>query len=160
MKFVILVTTLMNLAFAQTDFFTKNEAAKTLDYLDMICADTYCGGDINFHPHKLTCKADTCLVEFSAAGYSLFNTERSAAAVGATKVSRDMSDVFITFNEIEIGSIDEDGFQAAGFSFTCTLTNLWANMATYDSKKELIYEMVVFGCVRELEGTVFMSDIY
>ncbi len=150
----------MNFAFAQSDFLSKKEAKQNLDYLDMICADTYCGGDIDFRPQELICKGATCTVEFSAGGYSLFNMERSAAAVGTTKVSRDMKDVLITFNAIEIEPIDEDGFQPATFGFTCTLTNLWANMAEYSTKRELIYDMVVFGCVRELEGTVFVRDIY
>jgi len=32
-------------------------------------------------------------------------------------------------------------------------------MAQYDSKQEMIYDMVVFGCVRELEYTIYARNI-
>lgn len=159
MKVILILIALMSTAFAQSNFMDKREVERTLDYLDSICGDTYCGGDIGFNPHDMSCSGGTCTVEFSAGGYSDFNRERSAAAVGQTRASRFVKDVTITFNEIEIVDTDEDGFQEAGMSFTCKLNNLWTNMAEYDSKVEMIYDMVVFGCVRELEATVYAREV-
>jgi hypothetical protein len=108
MKIILVLITLISSAFAQSNFMTNKEAKRTLDYLDSICGDTYCGGDIGFNPHDMSCVGGTCTVEFSAGGYSDFNRERSAAAVGQTRVSRFDKDVSITFNEIEIEETDEE----------------------------------------------------
>lgn len=154
-KLIILLALTSTTAFAQTNFLTESEAVKINDYLDDICPDTYCGGDIVFYTHGITCKGNSCTIEMSGQGYSEFDKAATSAAVGTSVVTSEYKDVVVNFEELEIGRDEEDEYDTLQASFSCTLKNLPMEMTDYDQKEEMFYDKLVWGCVRELEATVY-----
>ena len=155
MKALLILLAMTTTAFAQTDFLTTSEASRINRYMDDICPDTYCGGDISFYTHGITCNGDSCSIKISGSGYSEFDEAAIEAALGTTKVTAEYSNVTITFDELKAIARDEDGYEGLETSFTCTMNKLPMKMTDYDDKEELFYDFIVWGCIRELESTVY-----
>ena len=164
MKALTLFFILSSSVYAQGSFLSKKEAAEINDYLDSICPDTYCGGDLNFRPFGINCKANSCTVEFGAsgAGNDLFDMDRSNSSLNQMMISQDDQDVKLTINDVLFETIDADDFGIAvyaSFNFTCKLTNLANRLEGFESKRDLFYDMVVFGCINQLERTVYARQL-
>jgi hypothetical protein len=164
MKMFIMLLVFSTSAFAQSSFLSKKETKEINDYLDDICADTYCGGDLNFRPYGITCRKNFCSVEFGAtgAGNGLFNTTRANDSLGSIMTALDDGDVKVTMNDVLFETIDDEDLGIAlygSFNFTCKLTNLANRLKEAASKRDLFYDMVVFGCIRQVERTVYNRQI-
>lgn len=142
-------------AFAQTDFLTEAQAAKVNRYMDDICPDTYCGGDISFYTQGLSCAGNTCTLELTGSGYSDFDNAAVASSANTKKITSEYKNVAINFGAMEISGVDEDGFEGASFNFSCTMSDLPMDLKKYGDKEDLVYDLVVWGCIRELESIVY-----
>lgn len=152
---ILIAAAVTQSALAQTNFLTELEAVRADSYMDNICPDTYCGGDIAFYTQGLTCSGNSCTLELTGGGYSEFDNQAVAAAVNTSKVTKEYKNVVINFGAMSVTGIDEDGFEGANFAFSCTMNDLPMNMNNYREKQDLIYDLVVWGCIRELETTVY-----
>lgn len=157
MKSLIFLLLLSTSAFAQDSFLNSLEAQKINQYMDDICPDTYCGGDILFYTQGLTCNNNSCTLELTGSGYSDFDNTTITSATNTSKVTAEYSNVFINFKSMSIGTSDEDGFEGASFTFSCTMNDLPMDL-NYRAKKDLVYDLVVWGCIRELETTVYKRN--
>lgn len=155
MKTFLLLLTLTTTAFAQSDFLTPAQAQKVNTYMDNICPDTYCGGDISFYTHGLTCNGNSCTLELTGSGSSEFDNASIKTAANTSKITSEFKNVVINFGAMSVFSYDEDGFEDASFKFSCTMNDLPLDITDYRAKKDLVYELVVWGCIRELESTVY-----
>jgi hypothetical protein len=161
MKLFILFAIFSTSVFSQTQFLSNKEAKQMVYSLDKVCADTYCAGDLNFRPQKITCMKDSCIVNYIVEGVSYFNLERSLAAENKPVHSREINDAIINIFNLNIESTEDntDDFQYLYAEFNCTLNNLTANLNQYSDKDDMFYSMVVFGCVDELEKIVFARNL-
>lgn len=164
MKMLLMLLIFSSSAFAQTSFLSKKEANEINDYLDDICADTYCGGDLNFKPYAIHCRKNSCLVEFGAsgAGNGLFNATRANESLGTMMTAQDDNDVKVVMNDVLFETIDDADLGIAlygAFNFSCKLSNLSNRLKEAASKRDLFYDMVVFGCIRQVERTVYSREI-
>ena len=155
MKTLLILLTLSTSAFAQPDFLTPVQAEKVNSYMDDICPDTYCGGDIAFYTHGLTCNGNSCTLEVSGSGHSEFDNDAVEAAINTSKVTSEYQNVTVNFGTMSVGTVDGDGYESASFAFSCTMNDLPMDIKNYREKEDLVYDLVVWGCIRELETTVY-----
>lgn len=155
MKALILLLALTTSAFAQNDFLTTSEANKVNNYMYDICMDTYCGGDIMFFNNGVECQGSTCTIQYTAQGNSSFDRATSATTSGTTVVTSEFSNVFVNFGKIEITDDEDSRWENLDINFTCTLTDLPIDLTSYSKKEDLFYELVVFGCIRQVESIVY-----
>ena len=69
MKALLTIILLATSIAANADFLNISEREKISYYLDNICPDTYCGGDINWTRPKVVCGKKYCSVIIEAASY-------------------------------------------------------------------------------------------
>lgn len=155
MKALLVLLVMTTSAFAQTNFLSVHEASRINKYMDEICPDTYCGGDISFYTQGITCNGDRCSIVITGSGKSDFDETSIESALRKTVVTAEYSNVTITFDELKASARDEEGYEGLETSFTCTMNKLPMEMTDYNDKEELFYDFIVWGCVRELESTVY-----
>ena len=73
MKALLVLLVMTTSAFAQTNFLSVHEASRINKYMDEICPDTYCGGDISFYTQGITCNGDRCSIVITGSGKSDFD---------------------------------------------------------------------------------------
>lgn len=93
------------------------QAKQVVQYLDSICADTFCAGDVNYRVNEMTCEDISCIISFELVEYQDDTLNRvdlsevaqiavskdSKTAVVATGLSRDEQLDVVTFNCILSG---------------------------------------------------------
>jgi len=146
MKLLIILYLTATSAFAQTDFLNKAEANRVNNYMDSICPDTYCGGDINFYPQGIVCEGSVCTADFRAFEYSenTFNITNTKEAIGTKKTLKNTQ---IEYIDLEI---EEDRPMV---SFRCIMPNLTDVDMSISKKEQLIYDLIVWECIRDFETT-------
>ncbi len=156
MKFLISIITLLSItsASAQTDFLTKSEADKINGYMDDICMDTYCGGDINFYTQGMSCSGDTCTIKYLAKTWSgssdSFDADLLKALEGKTKK-------FYSLNsELKFENFGPDEDDTASVNISCTMKKLNAkDLAEYDNdKQEYMYMTILESCIDPIESLI------
>lgn len=123
--------------------------------MDDICPDTYCGGDIIFYTQGMSCRGNSCTISLSGCGHSAFDKTALEAAENTSTTTSEHKNIVINYGSMSVGATDLDGYQATSFEFSCTLNDLPMNIQSYDKKQDLVYDLVVWGCIRELEETAF-----
>jgi hypothetical protein len=146
MKLFIILYLTATSAFAQPDFLNKSEEKRVNNYMDYICADTYCGGDINFYPQGIVCEGSLCTADFKAFEYSenTFNITSTKEAIGTKKTLKSTQ---IEYTDLEI---EED---RPIVSFICIMPNLTNVSMSISEKEQLIYDLIVWECIRDFETT-------
>ena len=136
MKLLILFCFTITSVFAQTDFLNKSEAIRMNDYVSHICADTYCGGDLNFYAQGIVCKGSTCTAEFKAIEYNenTFNISNINQAIGSKKTLKN-TEINYTDSEVENDILI--------VSFVCIMPNLTNPKISISQKEQLIYDLIV-----------------
>lgn len=154
MKLAFLLLTFSLSSFANTNFLTLDQADKVNSYLDRICPDTYCGGDINFFPQGINCEGDSCTVKFLGYGSSFFNEQYIQKVIGKKIVSSEYPNANIIIHSANV-VMAQDNFEKMKITFNCQIGKLPMGQLSYSQKEDIVYDMVVFGCIDQLEKTVY-----
>ena len=149
MKYIILVLLISNATMANNSFLTKTEIKKIETYLDDVCPDTYCGGDLNYSPSNLECDSDSCSLDFTAQGYQASYEVSALGILGREFRSEENEDVFI--NYVTHKKVESNQMQ---MTFSCRFNNLSENADIYSDKAEMFYVMTI-DCISEFESTLF-----
>ena len=151
MKYLLLII-VTSLTFAKADFLSPDKATEVARFLDNICMDTYCGGDINFYSDAMTCDGNVCEVSYRAYGFSkgTFDEQTMLSLVG-TESKR--TNTITKFGSVS--KVIHDGEKKLEAKFKCVLNNLpTTDMSEYD-KEDLVYELVVTECIDAFETAVY-----
>ena len=142
-------------SFAGADFLTKLEAESVNSYMDNICPDTYCGGDINFYTTGMKCSGSTCELGLSAEGHmnddSILDFELLKSKEGTTEGT---GNVLVSFKGTDTDFDSKNGRYTKAL-FSCVLKDLPTQKMSYSEKEELIYDLVVFECIEKFEDTAY-----
>ncbi len=135
------------------DFLSPDEATDINDYMDDICMDTYCGGDINFYPQGIECSGNKCTISYLAKSWEnesdSFDSETLSVLIGKTKKFYSLnSGIYFESYEIVNGTSE--------LYFSCTMYNLNSNsLADYDnSKQEYMYMTILDSCIDPIQAIV------
>ena len=152
MKTIILI--LLSLStLAKTDFLSPSQADRVTNYMYNICMDTYCGGDFYFINDKLSCSGSTCEIKMYGQAFSKDDVTFGSDLYELVGKEKKLENAIIKFHDVETDS-DEDGkYLSAGF--TCVMPNLPMTDMSYDEKEELMYDLIVWDCVRAFEDAAY-----
>lgn len=153
LSFLLLIS-LSSAVSAQSDFLSKSEANKINEYMDDICMDTYCGGDINWYAQGMNCSGDQCTISFKAYTWKnsadSFDADLLKSLEGKTKQFRYLSSA-IKFENYQLESE-----QRASVNLSCTLYGLNnEELAEYDNdKQEYLYMTILESCIDPIESLI------
>lgn len=139
-----------------TPFLSEMEAQKASDYLDYICMDTYCGGDINWLEPRVSCDDDGCNLDISAMSWYedelLISPEDFSLLPEESKVSDTASLLSVSLEQSDMYSGE---FFGPKVKANCKLEVENANSAlTYREKEKAIY-YATLDCVDEIQALIF-----
>lgn len=153
---LVTLTVLFSLnLFAGEPVLTENEEKKVVNYLDYICADTFCGGDINYYPKSLKCDESSCTLKMDAVEYfgNYFDMARINQKIGQQFVIKGyiakLQSTFMT-ESWDIDAEEERMLNAA--SFSCQINGLQKSDQSLDEKIERFYDYVTRVCVPMIEA--------
>lgn len=154
MKPLLFSLLIMSGAFAQSSYMNPDEARYVNDYLDMICMDTYCGGDLNYYPQGIKCDEDSCVVGYVAYEWyaNTINPYSYKALIGTTDEDTQQN-VEISYTGLHSKTGDDDD-TLYGMEFSCKLGDLPKGL-DLKQKQDLFYDKIVFSCIDLLESASF-----
>ncbi len=140
-------------------FLSSSEAQEINQYMDDICMDTYCGGDINFYAQGVECSSDSkCSITYLARTWrealDTFDVPLLRALQGKTKKFYSLNSR-LYFGNYEV--ISEEGELFAQTTITCSLYNLNAEtlMGEYEGdKQEYLYMTILDSCIGPIESLI------
>lgn len=148
---------LLSLSFTtNADILTKSEMSKISDYLDNICSDTYCGGDINWTSPKVVCGKSYCSVIIDAASYysdePFFTVDHFDNASADLKKGQGYK---LLSAESFIDEWDEDENLNTKVTAWCRL-DLPSNISSmnYNDKEDAVY-YANLDCVDKIEAAIY-----
>jgi hypothetical protein len=153
---LVAMTFLLSLSlFAGVPVLTDSEGKKIVNYLDEICADTFCGGDINYFPRSFKCDESSCTLKMDAVEYysNYFDMTKINNQVGQTITDKNY--ILTTQSTFLIESWDIEAEEERMFnaiSFSCQINGLQKSNQDWDKKREGFYEYIVSGCVPIIES--------
>lgn len=138
-------------------FLSPVESDQAKAYMNSICGDTYCGGDINYFPLDLDCDESQCLVEFYGKTYSeaqskYYQLGEMMSLVGHTQTYTKLNSQ-ITFISFEI-----DDESKAELSFSCALKNLPQRNMSYAEKEDYMYNTILDSCITPYEVIFYKNQ--
>ncbi|MGI4992362.1 hypothetical protein ACRXCV_07025 [Halobacteriovorax sp. GFR7] len=151
---ILFLISLSTAVSAQSDFLTKQEADKINEYMDDICMDTYCGGDINWYTKGMNCSGDQCTISFKAYTWEndaeTFDADLLKAIEGKTKNFPRLS------SSLKFENYQLESKQRASVNISCTMYGLNNEELTeYDNdKQEYLYMTILESCVDPVETLI------
>jgi hypothetical protein len=156
MKALLTIILLATSITANAEFLNKAEREQISDYLDNICPDTYCGGDINWTSPKVVCGKKYCSVIIEAASYysddPFFTEEYFNNASADTKKGQGYK---LFKAETFVDEWDDDQLNNTKVTAWCRL-ELPENISTmsYQDKEDAVY-YANLDCVDKIEAGIY-----
>ncbi|EPZ49459.1 hypothetical protein M902_1083 [Bacteriovorax sp. BAL6_X] len=154
LKSFLLFILLSTAVSAQTDFLSKSEAKEINKYMDDICMDTYCGGEINWYTQGMNCSGDKCTISYKAYTWNnaadSFDADLLKALSGKPKQFRSLN------SSLKFENYQLESKQRASVNITCTLFGLNNEaLAEYDNdKQEYLYTTILESCIDPVESLI------
>ena len=144
MKFLIALLVLSTSAFAQDFAFTQTEQQEILDYLDEVCPDTYCAGDLNYFPQEIMCIKDRCTVSFYATEHGpTSQTFFDKLPMGLMRTSIENKDVSIKYYSVNKET------RTPQLNFSCSVFNIPSTLNSAEARTDYMYYSIL-SCVDQL----------
>lgn len=151
---------------ANAEILTKSERKQISRYLDDICPDTYCGGDINWTSPEVVCNDGYCSVLINATSYYAlepffsvkhFNTASSDSKKGQGYKLLSAESFMDEHHEYNRETRDYDVTQVQN-----TRVKAWCRLdlpssiktLSYEEKEEAIYDANL-DCVDKIEAAIY-----
>jgi len=134
---------------------TKFESKEIVSYLDGICGDTYCGGDINYYPQDIKCDETSCTLTMRAVEYysNDFDIARLNTEIGN---SSNIDNYKVTLEgSAQVTSWDlnsEADTKMNAIDFSCKIKGLKRTNQSLSDKIDSFYDHTVCSCVPMMEG--------
>lgn len=154
MKILISLLLISSQLLAAKLFIPNDRAREITKQINNICADTFCGGDLQFYASSMVCKNNECKMEFSAKGVSLFHDPKDIGIFYRTRQSFENEDVFVTYRNYSLRDHADFRYNELKINFTCEFTNLKENRKSFYNNYEMIYSMTL-DCIAEFENTIY-----
>jgi len=138
-------------------FLSPVESDQIKGYMNEICGDTYCGGDIEYFPLDLDCDESQCVIEFYGKTYfevqsQYYQLGEMMSLVGQTKTYAKLESQ-ITFISFEL-----DDESKGELSFSCALTNLSQKEMSYTEKEDYMYDKILDSCITPYEVIFYKNQ--
>ena len=161
MKLIITLISTLSIG-ANANILNKYEAKRASEYLNDICADTYCGGDIHWNNAEVTCSKKYCSLYIDARSFEstapFFSVDRFNLADSSKKKGQGFK---LLSADIENEEIYNDYGHVTGYTDN-TIVSSWCRLELEPSLKSKSEEYKIdavysstLDCVDKIQDAIY-----
>lgn len=141
------------IALASAVTFSTAELGTATDYLNNICGDTYCGGDLDYTVNQITCDEVNCNIDVNV--FSLYEDDSKIISKISTLSLEQRNSTELSVSEsLDYGFDEHDEYEYPIFNATCKIPK--TNISKIDIEEEF-YDVMTGMCAPSIEA--FVSEL-